>query len=85
MHDRHQKPHELVIGGGRANTLPASRSKWPSPTLQAYSSLLAELDAWSRERGCSSSGNSWVAETAVREVWAETGVDAVGEPSRVAA
>ena len=56
-----------------AATLPADRSRWPQRAQDSFRHLLFELNSWSRKTDNSFIGNQWIAETAVREVWAGEG------------
>lgn len=50
--------------------LPRNRSHWPYKARQAFKETLAELNAWDRDHEHRTSLNHWIAEQAVREVWA---------------
>jgi hypothetical protein len=50
-------------------TLPAQRSEWPDGAAREYHRLLRELNSWSRDHDWPMSGNSWIAEEAVRRSW----------------
>jgi len=49
--------------------LPQNRTEWPNEAGTEYSRLLRELNSWSREHDWPMSGNSWIAEEAVRRGW----------------
>ena len=49
--------------------LPGDRSAWPEDAGRAYTRLVRELDAWSREHGWTQASNTWIAEEAVRRGW----------------
>jgi len=49
--------------------LPRDRIEWPDNAGKEYSRLLRELNSWSREHDWPMSGNSWIAEEAVRRSW----------------
>lgn len=49
--------------------LPADRSQWPEDAGRAFHRLQRELDLWSHDNGWTRSGNSWIAEEAVRRGW----------------
>ncbi|MCP4903138.1 MAG: hypothetical protein GY906_39760 [bacterium] len=61
--------YELTVDHHQ-NELSRAPTEWPGEARDAYRKLLAELNDWSRQQGCSSSSNQWVAMCAVREVWA---------------
>ena len=49
--------------------LPRERTDWPDDAGREYGRLLRELNSWSRENDWPMSGNSWIAEEAVRRGW----------------
>jgi hypothetical protein len=49
--------------------LPAERDRWPEDAAREYRRLLRELNSWSRDHDWPMSGNSWIAEQAVRRSW----------------
>ena len=49
--------------------LPADRSQWPADAAREYNRLLRELNSWSRDHDWPLSGNSWIAEEALRRSW----------------
>jgi hypothetical protein len=50
-------------------TLPEERDQWPDDASREYTRLLRELNSWSRDHDWPMSGNSWIAEEAVRRSW----------------
>lgn len=62
--EHNASPAFPAVGG-----LPVDRSEWPDDAGREYSRLLRELNSWSRERDWPMSGNSWIAEQAVRRGW----------------
>ena len=52
-----------------APDLPDSLAEWPVDAIEAYRSLMADLNRWSRDHGCGA-GNASIAETAIRQAWA---------------
>ena len=55
--------HQVIAG------LPPERSQWPPSAQESFQLLLTDLNAWSRQAHHSFTGNQWIAESAVREVW----------------
>ena len=49
--------------------LPKERNDWPGEADREYNRLLRELNSWSREHDWPMSGNTWIAEEAVRRSW----------------
>lgn len=49
--------------------LPEERDDWPEEAAREYRRLLRELNSWSRDCDWPMSGNSWIAEEAVRRSW----------------
>ena len=49
--------------------LPETRDRGPDNASREYSRLLRELNSWCREHDWPMSGNSWIAEEAVRRSW----------------
>jgi hypothetical protein len=49
--------------------LPVERTEWPDDATREYHRLLRELNSWSRDHDWPMSGNSWIAEEAVRQSW----------------
>ncbi len=54
---------------GPGEVLPIDRGRWPPAALDAYRSVLRELDHWSREHDDGLGRNAWIAEEAVRHSW----------------
>jgi hypothetical protein len=49
--------------------LPDERTQWPDDAAREYHRLLRELNSWSRDHDWPLSGNSWIAEEALRRSW----------------
>ena len=61
--------HSAATYFAAGDVLPDDRVDWPEGAGREYSRLLRELNSWSREHDWPMSGNSWVAEEAVRRSW----------------
>jgi hypothetical protein len=61
--------HQISATFPAADILPNEREKWPDAASREYRRLLRELNSWSREHDWPFSGNSWIAEEAVRRSW----------------
>ena len=61
--------HDVLVTMPALEALPAERAEWPDDATREYHRLLRELNSWSRERDWPISGNSWIAEEAVRRTW----------------
>jgi len=61
--------HNAVATRPTVETLPEARTDWPDDASREYSRLLRELNSWSRDHDWPMSGNSWIAEEAVRRGW----------------
>ena len=55
--------HQVAVG------LPSKLSDWPQSAQESFQQLLKDLNTWSRKAHHSFTGNQWIAENAVREVW----------------
>jgi hypothetical protein len=49
--------------------LPEERAEWPNDAAKEYQRLLRQLNSWSRQHDWPMSGNSWIAEEAIRRSW----------------
>jgi hypothetical protein len=58
---------------GRAMELRSGSCSLPQEARAALRELQRQLDGWCRDRGWPTSLNGWVAEAAVRQVWASEG------------
>ena len=61
--------HNAILVYPTVELLPNERSEWPNDAGREYHRLLRELNSWSREHDWPMSGNSWIAEEAVRRGW----------------
>ena len=61
--------HEAPEATPALELLPEERTEWPDDAAREYQRLLRELNSWSREHDWPMSGNSWIAEEAVRRSW----------------
>jgi hypothetical protein len=61
--------HRFSAPLATADMLPDGREEWPDTASREYRRLLRELNSWSREHDWPMSGNSWIAEEAVRRTW----------------
>ena len=61
--------HNAVQLFPAVEVLPQNRTEWPDNAGKEYNRLLRELNSWSREHDWPMSGNSWIAEEAVRRSW----------------
>ena len=61
--------HEALEPTPALELLPEERAEWPDDAAREYQRLLRELNSWSREHDWPMSGNSWIAEEAVRRSW----------------
>jgi hypothetical protein len=61
--------HDAVSAFPAAELLPIEREEWPDDATREYHRLLRELNSWSRDHDWPMTGNSWIAEEAVRRTW----------------
>ena len=61
--------HNAILVYPTVELLPGERTEWPDDAGREYHRLLRELNSWSREHDWPMSGNSWIAEEAVRRGW----------------
>ena len=61
--------HDVLMTPPAVEALPDERTEWPDDATREYHRLLRELNSWSREHDWPMSGNSWIAEEAVRRTW----------------
>ena len=61
--------HDSAASFPVVEALPEERKRWPENAAGEYKRLLRELNSWSREHDWPMSGNSWIAEEAVRQSW----------------
>ena len=61
--------HNAILVYPTVELLPNERSEWPNDAGRESHRLLRELNSWSREHDWPMSGNSWIAEEAVRRGW----------------
>ena len=61
--------HHIFTTLPAVEALPDERTEWPDDATTEYHRLLRELNSWSREHDWPMSGNSWIAEEAVRRAW----------------
>lgn len=58
--------YQPLIAPVGVTTLPEDRTQWPREADTARTSLVRELNRWSRDNDWPSTLNSWIAEEAVR-------------------
>lgn len=61
--------HNVFTKVPAVEALPEARIEWPDQAAREYHRLLRELNSWSRDHDWPMSGNSWIAEEAVRRSW----------------
>ena len=61
--------HDIARIYPAVEVLPDEREEWPNDANREYRRLLRELNSWSRDHDWPMTGNSWIAEEAVRRSW----------------
>lgn len=61
--------HDIAWIYPAVEVLPVEREEWPNDATREYRRLLRELNSWSRDHDWPMTGNSWIAEEAVRRSW----------------
>ena len=61
--------HDIASIYPAVEVLPDERDEWPIDASREYHRLLRELNSWSRDHDWPMTGNSWIAEEAVRRTW----------------